>query len=331
MKSFPTNEGEAMKEKEKCKSTQECETCSESRSCSEDEKRAHRDRMVGEKLSHIDHRIMVMSGKGGVGKSTVAVNLAVSLARKGHEVGILDADLHGPNIPKMLGLDHSQLIGTPQGILPVPFHSNLKVLSIAFMLPEADAPVVWRGPMKHGVFQQFLGEVEWGDLDYLIVDLPPGTGDEPLSIAHLIGEVDASVIVTTPQEVALLDSRKAVVFSRMVQVPVAGIVENMSGFRCPHCGKEIDLFKIGGGEKAARELQVPFLGRIPLDPEIVKNCDQGNPFVSANPDSPAAKAFMEISNRIEEFVNPSGKTEEEPSARQPLSSTGQERKAKAAG
>ncbi len=320
-----------MKEKEKCKKTQECETCSESHSCSGDEKRAHRERMVGEKLSHIDHRIMVMSGKGGVGKSTVAVNLAVSLARKGHEVGILDADIHGPNIPKMLGLDHSRLIGGPQGILPVPFHSNLKVLSIAFMLPETDSPVVWRGPMKHGVFQQFLGEVEWGDLDYLIVDLPPGTGDEPLSIAHLIGEVDASVIVTTPQEVALLDSRKAVVFSQMVHVPVAGIVENMSGFPCPHCGKEIDLFKIGGGEKAARELQVPFLGRIPLEPQIVRNCDQGNPFVAANPDSPAAKAFMEISNRIEEFVNPKQKAEKKPSAQQPISSTGKEGKAKAAG
>ena len=319
-----------MKKKTKCEPTQECESCSETQSCSEDEKKAHRERIVGEKLSHIDHRIMVMSGKGGVGKSTVAVNLAVSLARKGYEVGILDADVHGPNIPKMLGLDHSRLMGTPQGILPVPFYSNLKVLSIAFMLPENDAPVVWRGPMKHGVFQQFLGEVEWGDLDYLIVDLPPGTGDEPLSIAQLIGEVDASVIVTTPQEVALLDSRKAVVFSRMVQVPVAGIVENMSGFLCPHCGKEIDLFKIGGGEKAARDLQVPFLGRIPLDPQIVRNCDQGNPFVAANPDSAAAMAFMEIGNRIEEFVNAAGKEEKKSSAQQSLSSTGKEGKATAA-
>ena len=180
--------------------------------------------------------------------------------------------------------------------------------------------------MKHGVFQQFLGEVEWGDLDYLIVDLPPGTGDEPLSIAHLIGEVDASVIVTTPQEVALLDSRKAVVFSRMVQVPVAGIVENMSGFKCPHCGKEIDLFKIGGGEKAARELQVPFLGRIPLDPQIVRNCDQGTPFVAANPDSAAAKAFMEITDRVEEFINPREKEIEEVLREHPLSPRGQREK-----
>jgi MinD-like ATPase involved in chromosome partitioning or flagellar assembly len=151
--------------------------------------------------------------------------------------------------------------------------------------------------------------VEWGDLDYLIVDLPPGTGDEPLSIAHLIGQVDGSVIVTTPQEVALLDSRKAVVFSRMVHVPVMGIVENMSGFKCPHCGKDIDLFKIGGGEKAARELQVPFLGRIPLDPDIVKACDGGKPFVASEPDSPAAKAFEAITDRILEFVNQRGKKE----------------------
>jgi len=294
-----------MEEKKKCDTSEDCQSCGQSGSCSEDDKQAHRDQMLKENLSHIEHRIMVMSGKGGVGKSTVAANLAVSLARKGYEVGILDADVHGPNIPKMLGLEKEKLIGTPQGMLPIPLplYPNLKVLSMAFLLPNSDAPVVWRGPLKHGVFQQFLGEVEWGDLDYLIVDLPPGTGDEPLSIAHLIGQVDGSVIVTTPQEVALLDSRKAVVFSRMVHVPVIGIVENMSGFKCPHCGKEIDLFKVGGGEKAAVELQVPFLGRIPLDPEIVQNCDRGQPFVVANPDSPAAQAFSEITDRVEEFVH----------------------------
>jgi ATP-binding protein involved in chromosome partitioning len=245
----------------------------------------------------------------------VAANLAVSLAGKGYEVGILDADIHGPNIPKMLGLDKEKIIGISQGMLPVPLYPNLKVLSMAFLLPNTDSPVVWRGPMKHNVFQQFLGEAEWGNLDYLIVDLPPGTGDEPLSIAHLIGQVDGSVIVTTPQEVALLDSRKAVVFSRMVHVPVIGIVENMSGFKCPHCGKEIDLFKVGGGEKAALELQVPFLGRIPLDPEIVQNCDRGKPFVVAEPDFPAAKAFGEITGRVEEFVNHGPKKKEKkPSA-----------------
>jgi Mrp family chromosome partitioning ATPase len=291
-----------MEEKKQCDSSQDCQSCNQEGSCSEDEKQAHQEQMLKENLSHIEHRIMVMSGKGGVGKSTVAANLAVALARKGYEVGILDADIHGPNIPKMLGLDKEKLIGTAQGMLPVPLYPNLKVLSIAFLLPNADAPVVWRGPMKHNVFQQFLGEAEWGDLDYLIVDLPPGTGDEPLSIAHLIGQVDGSIIVTTPQEVALLDSRKAAVFSRMVQVPVMGIVENMSGFKCPHCGTEIDLFEFGGGEKAALELQVPFLGRIPLDPEIVKNCDAGKPFTAARPDSPAAKAFDGITDRVEQFV-----------------------------
>ena len=299
-----------MSEKKKCDSSQGCDSCGESDTCSEEEKQAQREGRVNEKLSHIDHRIMVMSGKGGVGKSTVAANLAVSLARRGYEVGILDGDVHGPNIPKMLGLDKEKLIGTAEGMLPVPLYPNLKVLSMAFMLPNTDAPVVWRGPMKHGVFQQFLGEVEWGDLDYLIVDLPPGTGDEPLSIAHLIGEVDGSVVVTTPQEVALLDSRKAVVFSRMVHVPVIGIVENMSGFQCPHCGKEIELFKIGGGEKAAVDLQVPFLGRIPLDPQIVSDCDGGKPFIATHPDSPASKAFEEITDRVEQFVN--RRTKKEP-------------------
>ncbi len=295
-----------MSVKGKCDSKQECQSCQQANKCSEEEKQAHREKLMREKLSHIEHKLIVMSGKGGVGKSTVAANLAVSFARKGYEVGILDADVHGPNIPKMLGLDQARLQGIPQGMLPVPLYPNLKVLSMAFLLPSADSPVVWRGPLKHGVFQQFLGETEWGELDYLIVDLPPGTGDEPLSIAHLIGQVDGSIIVTTPQEVALLDSRKAVVFSQMVQVPVVGIVENMSGFLCPHCGKEINLFKMGGGEKAAQELGVPFLGRIPLDPEIVQNCDQGKPFVAANPNSRAAQAFFEITERIEEFINNHG-------------------------
>ena len=293
-------------EKKKCDSSQDCPSCGESATCSEDEKKVHQEKMVQETLSKIQYKIMVMSGKGGVGKSTVAANLAVSLARMGREVGILDADVHGPNIPKMLGLDQAKMIGTPEGMAPISLFPNLKVLSMAFLLPNTDSPVVWRGPLKHTVFQQFLGEVAWGNLDYLIVDLPPGTGDEPLSIAHLIGEVDGAVVVTTPQEVALLDSRKAISFSRLLHIPVIGIVENMSGFKCPHCGKEIDLFKIGGGEKAAKELRVPFLGRIPLEPAIVTNCDDGKPFVAERPDSPAARAFQQITERIEEFVHHRG-------------------------
>src|SRR4030065_2468716 len=184
-----------MSEKKKCDTSADCQSCGQSGSCSEDEKQAHRERMLKENLSHIEHRIMVMSGKGGVGKSTVAANLAVALARKGYEVGILDADVHGPNIPKMLGLEKEKMIGTPQGMLPINFYPNLKALSMAFLLPNTDSPVVWRGPLKHGVLQQFLGEVEWGDLDYLIVDLPPGTGDETLSIAHLIGQREGAGLV----------------------------------------------------------------------------------------------------------------------------------------
>jgi Mrp family chromosome partitioning ATPase len=245
---------------------------------------------------------MVMSGKGGVGKSTVSTNLAVALSRDGFDVGLLDADIHGPNIPKMLGIEFSHVEGSGQGMIPVEVFPNLKVISMAFFIGDRDNPVVWRGPLKHNAISQFLGEVEWGPLDFLVADLPPGTGDEPLSVAHLIKNVDGSIIVTTPQDVALLDSRKAVTFSRMLSIPVIGIVENMSGLICPHCHKEIPLFKKGGGEKAARDMRVPFLGRIPIDPEMVTDCDRGMPFVMAHPDSEATKAFEEIADRCKEYV-----------------------------
>jgi len=291
---------------ERCDKDSTCETCSQEGGCSEQVKEDHAEQLLKKTMGKIRHKFMVMSGKGGVGKSTVAVNLAVALARDGREVGLLDADIHGPNVPKMLGLDMKKLGGSPDGIEPVSFYPNLRVVSMAFLLPDPDSPIVWRGPLKHGAFKQFLSEVSWGDLDYLIVDLPPGTGDEPLSIAQLIGEVSGSVIVTTPQDVALLDSRKAVTFSRMLKIPVVGIVENMSGFSCPHCGKSINLFKVGGGEKAARELNVPFLGRIVFDPDIVENCDKGLPFVESLPNSRATEAFLGISKKCEEFVNSSG-------------------------
>ena len=289
-------------EKEKCEKDSTCETCDQTNSCSQQEKEAHAQEKLRSNLSHIKHRIMVMSGKGGVGKSSVATNLAVALCQDGFNVGILDADIHGPNIPKMLGIEFQHVENFGKGMIPVEAFSNLKVISMAFFIGDRDNPVVWRGPLKHGAISQFLGEVEWGPLDFLIVDLPPGTGDEPLSVAHLIKNVDGAVIVTTPQDVALLDSRKAVTFSRMLSIPVIGIVENMSGLVCPHCHKEISLFKRGGGEKAARDMKVPFLGRIPIDPEMVTDCDRGMPFVMAHPNSEATKAFEEIAHRCKEYV-----------------------------
>lgn len=289
-------------DKEKCEKDIACESCDHSESCSQQEKEAHAQERLKLKLSQIKHKIMVMSGKGGVGKSTVATNLAVSLCLDGLEVGLLDADIHGPNIPKMLGIESRPVLGSKEGILPVEVFPNLKVISMAFFIGNRDSPVVWRGPIKHNAISQFLGEVEWGNLDFLIVDLPPGTGDEPLSVAHLIKDVSGSIIVTTPQDVALLDSRKGVSFSGILKIPVIGIVENMSGFICPHCLNEIFLFKTGGGERAAHEMKVPFLGRIPVDPEMVIDCDRGMPFVMAHPNSQAAKAFREIATRCKAYV-----------------------------
>ena len=286
----------------KCENNTTCETCNQTSSCTQQEKETHAQGRLNTRLSHIKHRILVMSGKGGVGKSTVSTNLAVALSMDGLEIGLLDADIHGPNIPKMLGIESRQVVGSGDGMIPVEVFPGLKVMSTAFFIGNQDNPVIWRGPLKHSAISQFLGEVEWGDLDFLVVDLPPGTGDEPLSVAHLIKNVDGAVVVTTPQDVALLDSRKAVIFSRMLSIPVIGIVENMSGLECPHCHKGIPLFKIGGGEKAALDLKVPFLGRIPIDPEMVTNCDRGMPFVMSYPKSETTKAFRQIADRCKEYV-----------------------------
>ena len=260
-----------------------------------------RKELIKKRIGKIENKIMVMSGKGGVGKTTVAVNLAFALQMKDFNTGILDADIHGPNVPKMLKIENFRPNTTPEGILPakIPMGAGraLEVISLAFFL-EKDSPVIWRGPLKMGALQQFLSDVVWGNLDYLIVDLPPGTGDEPLSIAQLIPDITGSIIVTTPQDVALMDSRRAVNFSKRLNVPVMGVIENMSGFRCPHCGKEINLFKMGGGERAAKEMGVPFLGRIPIDPVIVKDSDSGRPFILNHHDSEAGKVFNKIVDRI---------------------------------
>jgi len=286
-----------------CESSTSCGTCGSAGTCDTATQQKHMEQQLASRLGSIKHRLAVMSGKGGVGKTTVAVNLAVALARLGLQVGILDGDVHGPNIPKMLGIDKDGLYMGENGLMPATARDNVKVMSMAFMLQGEDTPIAWRGPMKHSLFQQFLSEVDWGDLDYLIVDLPPGTGDEPLSIAQLLGKPLWTVIVTTPQDVALLDSRKSVVFGQTLEMNVLGIVENMSGLTCPHCGEHIGLFKTGGGKRAADELGVPFLGSVPIDPSIVTGGDSGVPIFYTSPDSAAAHVFRQLAEHIDKSMN----------------------------
>jgi ATP-binding protein involved in chromosome partitioning len=246
----------------------------------------------------VKHVILVLSGKGGGGKSTVSVNLAFALANHGKNVGLLDLDFHGPNIPKMLGIEDQRPAVLAHTIEPVHVTGNLSVMSMAFLLPDISTPVVWRGPMKMGAIQQFLAEVNWGSLDYLVVDLPPGTGDEALTIAQLAPNVKGAVIVTTPQDVAVMDAIKAAKFIEKLELPVIGVIENMSGMICPHCGETIDLFSRGGGKKAAEDLGVPYLGAIPLDPEMVKAGDEGRPYILRHADSPTWKAVDIVMKRL---------------------------------
>jgi ATP-binding protein involved in chromosome partitioning len=246
----------------------------------------------------VKHVILILSGKGGVGKSTVSVNLAYALANHEKKVGLLDLDFHGPNIPKMLGIEDQRPAVLAKCIEPVHVTGNLAVMSMAFLLPDTSTPVVWRGPMKMGAIQQFLAEVNWGALDYLVVDLPPGTGDEALTIAQLAPNVRGAVIVTTPQDVAVMDATKAAKFIEKLELPVIGVIENMSGMVCPTCGDIINLFSVGGGKKAAEDLGVPYLGAIPLDPEMVKAGDEGRPFILRHAGSPTAKAVDEVMENL---------------------------------
>jgi Mrp family chromosome partitioning ATPase len=254
-------------------------------------------RKLEARLGQIRYKVLVLSGKGGVGKSTVAVNLALSLQRAGQRVGLLDVDVHGPTVPTMLGLEGEQVFSEGEALLPVE-REGLKVMSVGFLLRRREDPVIWRGPLKMGVIRQFLQQVEWGELDFLIVDAPPGTGDEPLSVCQLIGEAEGAVIVTTPQEVALGAVRKCINFCRKLELRVLGVVENMSGFLCPHCGKRTDIFLADGGRRMAEEMGVPFLGRIPLEPGVALCGDGGQPLSEAVVGTETAGAFEEIMAKI---------------------------------
>ena len=268
------------------------------------EEKAKQADQIKQRMSKIKHKIAIISGKGGVGKSLVTVNLATGLARNGRKgkIAILDADLTGPCIPKMMGLKGRKLDLGPAGIQPSLGPEDIGVVSMDFLLPSDDAPVIWRGPLKMGAIRQFLEEVDWGDMDYLLVDLPPGTGDESLSILQLLPEMDGVVIVTIPSEVSQAVVKKAVTFARKMNVPILGIVENMSGMPCPHCGEIIEVFSRGGGAKVSDEMDVELLGSIPLDPQVAADSDEGIPFIVKHPDSPAAREFIQIIKKIEKKV-----------------------------
>lgn len=261
---------------------------------------AQQNNAITRSLGKIKNKILVMSGKGGVGKSTVSVNLALALANKGYKVGLMDVDIHGPDVVRMLNLKGG-LEGpeTPGGLVPpLQYNDNLKVVSLEYMLKDRDEAIIWRGPLKIQAIRQFVSDMDWGELDYLVVDAPPGTGDEPLSVAQTITGVKA-VVVTTPQKVALADVRKSINFCKTVNMEVVGVVENMSGFVCPNCSEVVDIFKTGGGEEVAREFELPFLGRVPMDPRVVIAGDDGVPYLSSDADSPATKAFGEVVDAVE--------------------------------
>jgi len=255
------------------------------------------DELARRVLKRIKHKFLVMSGKGGVGKTSTAVNLAIALSEKGYKVGLMDVDIHGPDIPRMLGLEGMMDVNGEQKLKPKKNKKNLHAVSIESLMPNRDDAIIWRGPVKHSAIRQFIGDVDWGDLDYLIVDSPPGTGDEPLTVAQLVKDAKA-IIVTTPQEVALADIRKSISFCRTVKMEIFGLIENMSGFECPHCNKMVDLFGTGGGEKTAKEAGIPFLGRIPFDPRMVSCGDSGVSYQGENRNSSVTKAFTSIVEKM---------------------------------
>ena len=276
-----------------------CNTCRDAdcpaskREKGESEEEFEKRQKLQSRLCRIRHKIVVLSGKGGVGKSTVAVNLATALMMMGKRVGLLDIDIHGPSIPTMLGLEGETILRCEDGLLPIELDS-MKVMSLGFFLQSHDSAVIWRGPMKMAIIKQFLRDVVWGDLDYLIIDSPPGTGDEPLSVCQLIGKMDGAVIVTTPQKLAALDVRKSITFCRHLHVPVLGVVENMSGFACPKCHEVTQILPSGEGKHIAQDMSVPFLGSIPMDPQIAESCDSGRVFIHHYASTPSAEIMRSL-------------------------------------
>jgi len=259
------------------------------------------DAAVKSSLDKIKNKMIVMSGKGGVGKTSTSVNLSLALANKGHNVGIMDVDLHGPDVPRMLGLSGMPEVNANKKLNPMRVSENLKAISIESFTPSKDDAIIWRGPLKFSAIRQFIGDVDWGELDFLVIDSPPGTGDEPLTVAQTISDTKA-VIVTTPQEVALADVRKSINFCKTVKMQIFGLIENMSGFSCPHCGEMIELFGYGGGERTAKEMGIQFLGRIPFDPRVVACGDSGACYQEVHTDSLVTKAFAGVADKLSQLV-----------------------------
>ena len=262
---------------------------------------AEQDAAVNDSLKKIKNKIIIMSGKGGVGKTSTSVNLSIALANKGYKVGIMDVDLHGPDVPRMLGLKGMLDVSQNRKLQPISRTENLKAVSIESLTTSKDDAIIWRGPIKFSAIKQFIGDVDWGELDFLIIDSPPGTGDEPLTIAQTISDAKA-IIVTTPQEVSLADVRKSISFCKTVKMDIFGLIENMSGFMCPHCGETVEIFGNGGGERTATASGIRFLGKIPMDPKVVTCGDRGESIQEVYNDSPVSKAISDIADQVAELV-----------------------------
>lgn len=261
-----------------------------------------RKQKVLERMQGIKHVIAVMSGKGGVGKSFIASNLSLTLRKLGFEVGLMDVDFHGPSAPKMLGIRGQRLIATSEGILPAVGPLDLKVISLDFLLPDDDTPVIWRGPIKTSALLQFLTDVYWGPLDFLVIDMPPGTSDEAITVAQEIPKLDGAIFITIPSEVSILVVGRSIAFARRLGMKPLGVIENMSSFYCPDSGKTYKVLGTGTGRRIAEKYGIPFLGEIPLDPRIAEANDEGTPYVLKYPDSPVTKVFDEIASKILEYL-----------------------------